>query len=250
MNDSFGPALESGLSSWEPAMKSTQMSHRYQFTDIHQVDPEWFKSNRLLGPGADQSTIHAYKLLRTQILQTMAQNNWNSIGIISARSGQGATLTAINLAISIALEHSRTVLLADFNLRQPAVHTYFNYAPEFGISDYLNGKADVHDMLFTPGIDSLVVLPGRERIIHSSEFLTTPRMNNLVREMKDRYAQRIVIFDLPPLLESDDAVAFMDQYDAGLLIIEEGVTRKSDLRRISELLGDKPVLGTVLNNTK
>ena len=250
MNNTFGPALESGPSSWEPAMQKTQMSHRYQFTEIHQVDQAWFKSNRLLGPGADQDTIHAYKLLHTQILKTMYQNNWNSIGIIGARSGQGATLTAINLAISIALEHSRTVLLADFNLRQPSIHTYFNYCPEFGIGDYLNDKADVLDMLFTPGIDSLVVLPGRERIIHSSEFLTTPRMSNLVQEMKGRYAQRIIIFDLPPILETDDAVAFMDQYDAGLLIIEEGVTRKSDMRRISELLGDKPILGAVLNNAK
>ncbi|MEE2729383.1 MAG: CpsD/CapB family tyrosine-protein kinase [Pseudomonadota bacterium] len=223
---------------------------RYQHTHIHKVSREWLNEQRILCKGADRQVVQAYKLLRTQVLKKLHQHHWNSIGVMAARSGQGSTLTAINLAISIALDHRCTALLADFNLRDPSIHRYFDFQPALGVSDYLISEASISDMLFTPNIESLVVLPGREPIEDSAESLVTPGMRSLVSEITGRYSQRIVIYDLPPVLESDDALAFLDQFDAGLLVIEEGVTKKSDINRMAELLGDKPILGTVLNNSR
>ena len=223
---------------------------RYQHTHIHKVSHAWLNEQRILCRGADKKVVQAYKLLRTQILKKLHDNGWNSIGIIGARVGQGSTLTAINLAISIALDHRCTALLADFNLRDPSIHRYFDYQPALGVSDYIENGASISDMLFTPNIESLVVLPGREPIEDSAESLVMPTVRNLVSELTGRYSQRIIIYDLPPVLESDDVLAFMDQFDVGLLVIEEGVTKKSDVARVAELLGDKPILGTVLNNSK
>ncbi|MCG8669101.1 MAG: CpsD/CapB family tyrosine-protein kinase [Pseudomonadales bacterium] len=220
----------------------------YLNTQIHHVDDTWLKKNRVLHGGSEPEIISAYKLLRTQVLQKMNANNWKSLAVISARSGQGSTLTAVNLAISIAMEYRHTTLLADFNLKAPQVHRYFNYEPTIGLSDYLLHDAPVNDMLFNPGIESLVVLPGREAFDDSSERLMSPSVRGLVDDMVHRYKSRLVIFDLPPLLESDDTVAFLDQFDAGLLVVEECKTTKSDILRMSELLGDKPILGTLLNN--
>ncbi|MAR90187.1 MAG: exopolysaccharide biosynthesis protein [Pseudomonadales bacterium] len=221
---------------------------RYRFTQIHKVEKDYLNRHRVLNPASSRSVIKSYKLLRTQVIRKLARNNWNSLAVVSARSGQGATLTAINLAISVSLEPNRTVLLADFDFRNPSIHRYFNYTPILGLSDYALDNARIEDMLFTPNIESLVVLPGRERFEDSSELLAAPNMVSLVGELKTRYAQRIIIYDMPPLLESDDALAFADNYDAILLVIEEGVTKRSDIKRIAELVGEKPVLGTVFNN--
>lgn len=223
---------------------------RYRHTHIHKVSRDLLAERRILCPGASRDVVHAYKLLRTQVLKKLSTHGWNSIGVIGARSGQGATLTAINLAISVALDQRCTALLADFDLRKPAIHKYFDYQPALGVSDYIATGADISDMLFTPNIQSLVVLPGRESIEDSAECLLAPNIRNLVADIGARYSQRVIIYNLPPVLESDDALAFMDQFDAGLLVIEEGVTRRSDINRISELMGDKPILGTVLNNSR
>lgn len=220
----------------------------YESTHVHEVDEQWLKTHRVLHAGSDAEIMRAYKLLRTQVLKKLASNDWNSLGVIGARSGQGSTLTAINLAVSIAMEYRYTVMLADFNLRTPMVHEYFNFEPVLGVSDYILHDEPVQEMLFNPGIESLVVLPGREAFDNSSERLMSPKVQQLVEDIKHRYPTRIVIFDLPPLLESDDAIAFIDQFDAGLLVIEEAKTTKSDIKTMSELLGDKPILGTILNN--
>ena len=119
-----------------------------------------------------------------------------------------------------------------------------------GLSDYLLHDAPLQDVLFNPGISKLVVLPGREGIVDSSEALSSPRMVALVEELKSRYPSRILLFDLPPLLATDDALAFAPYVDAVLLIVRDGKTRSEDVTQSVEILeGTTPLIGTVLNET-
>ncbi|MCG8315404.1 MAG: CpsD/CapB family tyrosine-protein kinase, partial [Pseudomonadales bacterium] len=185
---------------------------RYNCTQVHQVDDSYLKKQRVLHSGTDEGILRAYKLLRTQIVKKMADKGWNSLAVMSARSGQGSSLTTVNLAISIAMEYRYTVLLADFNLRKPGIHRFFNFDPVLGLSDYFLHGSSINEMLFNPGVESLVVLPGREEIDDSAERLVSPASIRLVDEIKARYPSRIVLFDLPPLLESDDAIAFLDHF--------------------------------------
>lgn len=227
---------------------SLQYPIHYETTQVHPVSSDWLQQHRILNEASDPAVLQAYKLLRTQVLKKLRDNHWNSMAVLSARSGQGSTLTAINLAISIAMEFRHTAMLVDFNLRRPGIHSYFNYEPVLGVSDYILHGTDIREMLFSPGVESLVVLPGREAFDHSSERLMSPDVQQLVAEIKQRYSSRIIIFDLPPVLEADDAVAFLDQFDAGLLVVEEGKTKKPDIAAVADLIGNKPLLGTVLNN--
>lgn len=220
----------------------------YSHTHIHKAAADVLRKNRVLGGESEKDVINAYKLLRTQVLKKLIEHKWNSVGVLGAHKGDGSTLTAINLAICIALEFRHTVILVDFNLRDPSVHQYFDYEPEHGLSDFLTEGVPISDMLFTPNMESLVVLPGRQSLKDSSERLNSERVSNLVQEIKSRYPGRIVIFDLPPVLESDDAIAFMDHFDAGLLVVKDGVTKKTDISVMSELFGVKPMLGTVFND--
>lgn len=190
----------------------------------------------------------AYRLLRTQILQRLNDKDWNALAITSPRTGDGKSLTAINLAISLAREVDYTVLLVDANLRSPSIHNYFDFNIEHGLSDYLCGDATLSDVLVHPeGIPRFVVLPAGHAISNSSEMLSSPKMNRLVGELKNRYPSRIILFNLPPLLESSDALAFMPNTDAALLVIEEGKTQEQELRQSFELMQGCNVIGTVLN---
>jgi len=190
----------------------------------------------------------AYRVLRTQVLQRLNEKNWNTLAITSPGSGAGKSLTAINLAMSLARELDNTVLLIDANLRSPKLDKYFDFHTEYGLSDYLLQDKPLGEMLVNPeGVSRFVVLPAGRAIANSSEMLSSPKMQRLVEEVKHRYPSRIVIFDLPPLLESSDTLAFIPNADATLVVIEEGKTQKAELKQAFELLQGNEVIGTVLN---
>jgi capsular exopolysaccharide synthesis family protein len=222
----------------------------YTQTRIFKPDPQVLRRNRVIAGVDDTSIVDAYKMLRTRVLQRMHQNGWKSLAITSPGPGEGKTLTAVNLALSLAMEVNHTVLLVDLDLRRPGVHTLFGFRPELGIADYLFSEIPLSDILFTPSVERLVVLPGNTPQEHSSELLSMPRTRELVEEITTRYPERIVIFDLPPVLIVDDALAFAPYVDAFLLVVEEGETARPALAEARELLKNVNLMGTVLNKAE
>jgi capsular exopolysaccharide synthesis family protein len=229
-------------------LSSTGM--RYRLTKVIDVPQAVLLEKRLIAAVPGHKNREAYRMLRTRVLQALRNNGWNSVAVTGPASGCGKTLTAINLAISLAAEVSSTVLLVDLDMRSPSVHQYFNYQPEQGLSDYLKTDMPLHQILFSPGIERLVVLPGRETVVNSAETLRSPRMVALVNELKTRYPDRIVVFDLPPILAADDALAFAPYTESVLMVAEAGNTRKEDLQKAYDLLKGTPLLGTVLNRSE
>jgi len=206
---------------------------------------------RILPPGATGPHGGAYKMLRTQVLRRLDQLGANSLGVMSAQSAEGKTLTAINLAIAIAADPARTVLLVDFDLRNPRVASRFNHQPSVGVDDCLRLHRPVQEAMFkVAGYERLTILPARERVEHSSELLMSKATADVVAEMRARYANRVVIFDLPPVLQADDALAFARYLQAGLLVIGEGKASRDDVTRTFQLLHDLPFVGTVLNGSR
>lgn len=192
--------------------------------------------------------VDAYKILRTQVMHRLREHDWNVLGVTSPGHGEGKTLTAVNLAISLAMDTTQTVLLVDANLRSPSIHEVFGLKDCPGLADYLLDNQPVEDLLVHPGIGRFVLLPGGRAMSNSTELLTSPKMLTLVEECKHRYPSRIVIFDLPPLLHTADVLAFSPYTDALLLVVEEGNTTAEELQRALSLVkNSRPVLGTVLN---
>ncbi|MDH5765184.1 MAG: AAA family ATPase [Gammaproteobacteria bacterium] len=224
-------------------------SIEYTETRTVNLSPDGLREKRIILEQSD-SVADAYRLLRTQVLQRLNEKNWNALGVTSPNGSSGKTITAINLAISLAREVNNTVLLVDANLRSPKVHNYFDIYVEKGLSDYLSGDVLLSEILIHPnGIDKFVILPAGHAIANSSEMLSSPKMTRLVEELKQRYPSRIVLFDLPPLLESSDALAFLPNTDAALMVIEDGGTKELELRQAFELLASHEVIGTVLNKS-
>lgn len=220
----------------------------YTQTQLVSVKDSVLRENRVvtgLEPGAFRD---ACDLLRTQILQRFKENNWNVLAITSPGEGEGKSLTAINLAISIARKVDYTVLLVDANLRHPWLLEHFGLEHRKGLSEYLTEDTPISELLIRlDSVDHLVILPGGRPLTNSAEMLNSPKMKQLVEEMKSRYQSRIIIFALPPVLSSDDAQAFSPYVDAALLVVEEGVTQTQDIERTIELLSTTNIVGTVLN---
>ena len=192
--------------------------------------------------------VDAFKILRTQIMQRLRENDWNVVGVTSPGHGEGKTFTAVNLAVCLAMEAAQTVLLVDANLRNPSVHEVFGLKECPGLAEFLLDNESLEDLLVHPRIGRFVLLPGGRAVSNSTEILTSPKMLTLVEELKHRYPSRIVIFDLPPLFFTADVLAFAPYIDALLLVVQEGKTTLEEVQRALSLVSNsRPVLGTVLN---
>jgi capsular exopolysaccharide synthesis family protein len=240
----FGTATSRGAAGMPPSQITyTQTRHA-------EVSGEYLRNKRVITGHDPDFFTDAYRILRTQVFQRLRENRWNALAVTSPGFNEGKTLTTINLAISLAMEVNYTVLLVDADLRHPNVHTYFGLEPEFGLSDYLVSDKPLQELLVHPaGIQGLVILPGGKPLINSAEMLNSPKMSRLVEELKTRYPSRIVLFDLPPVLTTADAVAFAPYVDAALLVVEEGKTSTQDAQRATDLLKDTHLIGVVLNKS-
>lgn len=224
--------------------------HRIAYTQSRCVDvpEEMLERHRILHERSSPLYIESFKRLKTQVLHRLNENQWTVLGVFSPRSRQGTTLTALNLAVALGMDLTLTVLLVEGNLRKPNLHRVLGFPKSPGLADFLQCHNSLQACLVHPNLGRLLVLPGGEPVMSSLELLTAPAMSDLVQEMKHRYTGRIIIFDLPPLLESADSLAFSPSLDATLLVVEEGGTGKADVQESLDLLqGGVPVLGTVCN---
>jgi len=209
---------------------------------------ETLNDNHLISALIDPTVRTSYKMLRTRILQIMQANNWQSIAVTSASQGDGKTVTAINLAISMAGDVNHNVCLVDLDLRHSSVSRYLDIEVDVGISDCLTKDLPLEQAMIRPNIDRLVVLPNARMETHSSELLSSPKMH-VICEQLSADPSRIIIYDMPPILAADDMLAFKDNTDAILFVVSEGVTSRMDALRARELMEDLNVVGTVLNRS-
>lgn len=221
----------------------------YTQTKTVNISPETLRENRIISGFPNEPLVDLYRVLRTRVIRRLQQNNWKTLGITSARPEDGKTLTAINLGISIAMEPNYSVLLVDADLRRPSVHSFFDIKPENCLIDFLISDVAIEKLFIHPNIDRFTILPCTQPNRASSELLATPKMIGLIQELKARYPDRVVIFNLPPVLVSDDVAALAPFLDAVLLVIQDGKTRRDDLTKVIELLEDTKLLGTVLNKS-
>jgi protein-tyrosine kinase len=220
-------------------------------TRIASTEPSVLRANGVMPADCSGPTGHAFKMLRTQVLQRLRQRNWNTLAVLSPTPGEGKTYVATNLAIAIAGDTNHTALLVDLDLRNPSVHRRFGIEPDIGVEQCLRGEAAVCDALINPQeYRKLLLLPARGSVKNSSELLASERTRQFTREIKERYANRVALFDLPPVLGADDALAFAPQVDAALIVVGEERTHREELLRCFEILRNIPIIGTVLNGSR
>jgi len=213
-------------------------------------DEECLEKNRIVAAQADSPQRAVYKVLRTRVLQRLRASEWNVIGVSGTGPGEGKTVTAINLAYSLAQDVNHHVVLVDLDLRRPSLHTYLGIEPNRDLSDYLSGTTDLDQILVRPGESRLAIMTNQTTYRDSSEVLSSPELGSLVQKLRNLGPKTITIFDLPPALAGDDVLAFAPLMDALLLVVAEGKCRREHLVEANELLQGVNILGTILNQSR
>jgi non-specific protein-tyrosine kinase len=213
------------------------------------IDPRIVGRSRCVCVFEDAKEIDSYRVIREQIQQRIKEKQGNTLMVTSPRSGEGKTLTAINLAIAFAKSLDSTALLADCDLNQQSIHQYLGISGKGGIIDYLLDDQPLEDIIIRPNIEKLEIISGGRTIRDSSELLGSQRMKSLIAEMKSRYADRYMFFDVPPIIGRADAIAFAPMADYILIVVQAGRTSVHDVKKALELIPKDKFMGFILNRT-
>jgi non-specific protein-tyrosine kinase len=238
-------------SSGDTKMKGEEwIPPKYTESKIIQLNLHKLKKNRCVAMFPNKPETEAYKVLRIQMLQRTREKELNTVMITSALPGEGKTLTSINMALSLAKEFNQTVLLVDCDLKHQNVHKYLGFSSDTGLIDYLKNGHMLKELFIWPGVDKFTLISGGKTVNDSSEYLGSPKMRELVNELKTRYDDRYVVFDAPPVLAGADAITLAPLVDSILMVVEAGRTSINDVKKALELIPQEKFLGFVLNRHK
>ena len=222
------------------------------------LDLEQIRAEKLLVPDTQRSQIkEEYRHVKRPLLMNIdgkgatTSMQANLIAVTSARPGEGKTFTACNLALSIATERNRTVLLVDADVLRPTVTKMLGFEADYGLVDFLlDDQLELADVLVNTSIPSLTVLPAGSKHHLSAELLAGDSMRQLTAEMSQRYSDRIVIFDSPPLLATAEASILVSLMGQVIIVVEAERTPQSQVKEALDMLNPNQIIGFVLNKSR
>ncbi len=221
---------------------------------VRPYDPAQCTQNRVLVPeiraAGNAHASAAYRIVRARLLQRVRGENWTAVGLTSPGPSEGKSLTSINLALTIAAERNNDVFLLDLDLRNPSIARYLGVTPPRDIAGYLSGTCNAEEVLFSIGIEHLVLAGSAVSDEHASELLANRRLYELLGYIRRIAARPLVIVDMPPVLNTDDALVVAPQLEAMIMVVGEGKTRRDGLERAVELLTEYNLAGIVLNQSR
>ncbi len=220
------------------------------------IDFARLRARGLLTSDDERSALaEEYRMIKRPLLAnafgTNPVKNGNLIMVTSSLPGEGKTFTAINLAISIAMELDRTVLLVDADVAHPRMPEYLGFRAEHGLLDILRQDTrDLSNMILRTNIDKLSILPAGRTYARATELLASESMDRLIADLSNRYPDRLVLFDSPPLLATSEAGVLASHMGQIVMVAEADKTPKNALREaLTRLEGACDVVGMVLNKS-
>lgn len=222
------------------------------------LDFERLRAMGMLVPDARRSQIkEEYRHIKRPLLMNAAgkgatlAEHANLIMVTSSRPGEGKTFTACNLALSIAAERDRTVLLVDADVIKPSIAKTLGFEAGQGLVDLLiDEQLELADVLVDTNVPSLTVLPAGSTHHLSTELLASENMAKLAAEMSSRYSDRIIIFDSPPLLVTTEASVLATLAGQIAMVVEASRTHQSQVQEALALLDPNQIVGFVLNKAQ
>jgi protein-tyrosine kinase len=218
---------------------------------VLKIDRNHLEANRIISPQVGNPQAAAFDMLRTKVLQEMDEQGWQVLVMTSPSVGCGKTMSSINLALSIARQPDRNVYLIDLDFRKPKVAFTLGVTPEHDISNVIKGEADLEDALFNIDLagPQLTILANRQSIKHPSEAIGSRQIKNMFDMIRSEAGKPIVIVDMPPVLITDDVLAFLPQADCCILAVAEGLSTVSEVDSSEKLLTGTNYLGCILTKS-
>ena len=193
-------------------------------------------------------TAEEYRKLKSVLVKmTKGEQFRNTLMVTSSVPNEGKSLTALNLAISLAQEIDHTVLLIDGDLRRPSLHRYLDIEQGTGLAEVLLGEADISETIVPTGIGKLSVMRAGRQVENPAELFSSQRMKELLGEMKNRYADRYIIFDTPPVLPFAETRSLAHLVDGVLFVVMERLAAQESVRDALDSLKGCGLLGLVYN---
>lgn len=206
--------------------------------------PHLVTSRSTFSPVAEE-----YKKLKARVMRMTKQKPFRNVLLVtSAVGGEGKSVTAANLALSLARDYDHSVLLIDADTRKPSLPGLLNVKPGPGLSDCLSDGLDVSKALIRAGSGNLRFLPAGKRSENPVELFSSQKMCNLVAELKNRYPDRYVIIDTPPVLLFAETKVLSGLADGVIFVVREGLAPLEHILEALDLLKDEQLLGVVYND--
>jgi len=246
ITDALKKAAQERLARIEKLDKRTEVKYEFvaKKTADSKIDP------RIVSFYEPKSTVaEQYRILRTNIQAINSKNPVKAITITSSIHGEGKTITAINLAISMAHDlNKKQILLVDADLRRARITKYLGIEAQAGLADLIANGANVDEALLNIGIDNLTILPAGKIPNNPAELLGSAKTRNLISLLKAKYDY--IIFDTPPIIPVTDAGLLGSQTDGVILVIQAERTQKGVVDHGENLLkqAQAKLLGYILTN--
>jgi exopolysaccharide/PEP-CTERM locus tyrosine autokinase len=245
--DNFMTALEVQANLFESAESSLERKFTLGKT-LAKYDQNAIDNNLVsfLNPASFES--EQFKILRTNLLFPASGKSPRSILVTSVAPGDGKSFVAANLAVSVAAHVNWNVLLVDCDLRRPSIHRLFGFQEASGLSDYLSSGRELHSFLLKTAVERLTILPAGGLPSNPSELLSSEKMKAFIKEVTERYNDRLIILDSPPPEITAESTALARHVDGILLVVKYAKTRGDDAAELISKLGKEKILGAVVNN--
>jgi protein-tyrosine kinase len=221
---------------------------KYEFIAKKTVDSK-FDPRIVTFYNSDSPVSEQYRTLRTNIQGISAKRPIKALTITSSNHGEGKTITAINLAISMAHDlNKKQILLVDADLRRARISKYLGINAELGLADLISNGTNIEDALLHVGIDNLTILPAGKIPRNPAELLGSQKLKNLVSLLREKYDY--VIFDSPPIIPVTDAGLLGAQTDGVIMVVQAERTQKGVLKHSESLIlqAQAKLLGYILTN--
>jgi protein-tyrosine kinase len=236
----------------EPAPVETSRSRMVR------IDLAALAAEGYVTPNAPRSVIaDQFRVIKRPLLANASGKgpstvpNGNLVMVTSAMPGEGKSFTAINLAMSLAMELDHRVLLVDADVAKPSLLKKLGLPPGPGLLDLLqDSKIEMSDVMLRTNIDKLSLLPSGTPHAHSTELLASDAMTALIADMGRRYRDRIIIFDSPPLLQTTQARVLAVHMGQVVVVVQAETTLQSEVKHALSTIDACPIKLMVLNQAR
>jgi protein-tyrosine kinase len=222
-----------------------------------ELDLDAIAAAGIVTPNAARSRIaDQYRVVKRPLIANAVEKgavgvkHSNLIMVTSALAGEGKSFTAINLAMSIATELDHTVMLVDADVARPSVPRVLGFPSGAGLLDILESSADMSSVLLRTNVEKLTILPSGTPHPRATELLASDAMSQLLEEIATRYADRIIIFDSPPLLLTTEARALASHMGQIVMVVQANETLQSDVQHALSTIEHCPIRLMLLNQAR
>jgi len=224
--------------------------------DIKLDKESLFERGYMFDASSRKATQEEFRQIKRKLLNnafgaaSKTLNNSNLIMVSSSNPNEGKTFISINLALSIALEQDKTVLLVDADVLRPSINRELEFEEKSGLIEYLLSEvSSLSDIIYSTNIPNLKIIPSGKPHHLTNELLASNKMEDLAKELAVRYPDRVVIFDCPPILGVTETPVLSNLMGQAAIVVEESKTRIDDVKKATNLLNQDMALGLIMNKT-